>query len=476
MARQSTIERDDKFPRHDTGETVGIAVPRVFDPAGPASTSVVEPAPVLVGETPRHPRLDILVPVHNEERILAASIARLDEWLDDWAHEGGPSSRISIVDNASTDDTWPRAVEFAHTHARIRAVHLGLQGRGRALRQVWSTSDADVLVYMDVDLSTGLDALPALVAPLLSGHSQVAIGSRLSRDSRVRRGSKREVISRSYNAILHVTLGTHFSDAQCGFKAIRWDAAHQLLPWVRDDRWFFDTELLILAEQAGLRIAEVPVDWIDDPDSRVAITRTATDDLRGVARVGWNLVRGRYPLRRIHDALVTPLPEVSAANAPDGSGADSATDPVAGRDVYPSPGRSGPRAAHLIDQVIRFGIVGLASSALQGVLYLVVRPFMGASAAAVVSLVLATFANTAANRGFTFGVRGRSGALRSQVQGLVLLVVTWALQTGALATLAASGVTSRMIEAVVVIACGMVGGVIRFIAMRVWMFNEEVQP
>src|SRR2546429_6930973 len=138
---------------------------------------------------------------------------------------------------------------------------------------------------MDVDLSTDLNALPPLVAPLLSGHSDLAIGTRLARGARVVRGPRREAISRCYNLLLHATLGTGFSDAQCGFKAIRADAARALLPLTTDTGWFFDTELLVLAERAGLRIHEVPVDWIDDADSRVNIITTGLADLRGIIRL-----------------------------------------------------------------------------------------------------------------------------------------------------------------------------------------------
>jgi glycosyltransferase involved in cell wall biosynthesis len=228
------------------------------------------------------PAVEIVVPVRDESCVLAASVRRLHRYLAD----SFPFTfRITIADNGSSDGTWEIAEGLADELDRVEAVRIATPGRGRALRTVWSQSDAAVLAYMDVDLSTDLAALLPLVAPLLSGHSDVAIGSRLTRGARVVRGPKRELISRAYNLLLHAVLGVRFSDAQCGFKAIRADRARTLLPLVRDDAWFFDTELLVLAERTGLRIHEVPVDWVDDPDSRVAIVATAVADLRGVARL-----------------------------------------------------------------------------------------------------------------------------------------------------------------------------------------------
>src|SRR5437867_12839345 len=170
----------------------------------------------------RVPHVDIVVPVRNEERDLAPSVRRLVAYL----RESFPfSARITIADNGSTDATWAIAGRLARELPEVRAVHMDLPGRGRALRAIWSRSDAEVLAYMDVDLSTDLNALLPLVAPLLSGHSDLAIGTRLARGARVVRGPRREVISRCYNALLHATLGAGFSDAQCGFKAIRAQAA-----------------------------------------------------------------------------------------------------------------------------------------------------------------------------------------------------------------------------------------------------------
>jgi glycosyltransferase involved in cell wall biosynthesis len=232
------------------------------------------------------PAVEIVVPVYNEERALDENIRRLHAYLHDWFPL---PTRITIADNASTDSTWELATALADELSDVRAIHLDEKGRGRALRAAWSLSDAAVVSYMDVDLSTGLSALLPLVAPLLSGHSDVAIGSRLDKRARVVRGPKRELISRSYNLILKAVLGVGFSDAQCGFKAVRADRARELLPQIEDNEWFFDTELLVLAERQGLRIHEVPVDWVDDADSRVDIVQTARADLRGV----WRLLRTR---------------------------------------------------------------------------------------------------------------------------------------------------------------------------------------
>ena len=191
--------------------------------------------------------VEIVVPVYNEAADLEASVRRLTGYL---AHELPYRYRVTIADNASTDDTLAIASRLAAGLDGVGVVHLAAKGRGRALKQVWLASDADVVAYMDVDLSTDLAALPPLLAPLLSGHSDVAIGTRLARGSRVVRGPKRELISRAYNLILRGTLRVSFSDAQCGFKAMRADVAQRLLPLVEDTNWFFDTELLVLAQRA----------------------------------------------------------------------------------------------------------------------------------------------------------------------------------------------------------------------------------
>src|SRR5438552_16924440 len=234
--------------------------------------------------------VEIVIPVLNEQAGLERSITRLHSYLTErfplpWL--------VTVADNASTDGTWVDACRLAGELEGVRAVHLDESGRGRALRGVWSASRASVVAYMDVDLSTDLDALLPLVAPLVTGHSDLAIGTRLAPGARVVRGPKREAVSRGYNLLLKATLRAGFSDAQCGFKAMRRDVALVLLPMVEDQGWFFDTELLVLAEHNGLRIHEVPVDWVDDPDSRVDVVATAKADLQGIWRMVRRIAAGR---------------------------------------------------------------------------------------------------------------------------------------------------------------------------------------
>ncbi|MFC4010689.1 glycosyltransferase [Nonomuraea purpurea] len=234
--------------------------------------------------------VDIVIPVLNEERALPGCVSTLADFL----RAGFPLPwRITIVDNGSTDATWPVANALAAEFERVHARRIDVRGRGAALRAAWRESPAEVVAYMDVDLSTDLDALFPLVASVASGHSEIAVGTRLAHSARIRRSLRREVVSRGYNALLRYGFGAGFSDAQCGFKAARTDVVRPLMDKIEDDGWFFDTELLLLAEHNGLRVHEVPVDWIEDVDSRVRIVRTAVDDLKGLARVAWSMSLGR---------------------------------------------------------------------------------------------------------------------------------------------------------------------------------------
>jgi putative flippase GtrA len=361
------------------------------------------------------PQVEIVVPVYNEEAALEPCVRRLHRFL---TAEFPFSWRIVVADNASVDATPRIAARLAGELPSVRSLRLEQKGRGRALRAAWSASDARVVAYMDVDLSTDLRGLLPLVAPLLSGHSDLAIGTRLAHGSRVVRGPKRELISRSYNAILHTVLRARFSDAQCGFKAVRADALAQLLPEVQDDGWFFDTELLVLAQRRGLRTHEVPVDWVDDPDSRVDVVSTALTDLRGVGRL----------------LLASP--------------------------------------------VVRFMSVGVLSTLAYALLFLLLAAPLGLAAGLAngIALAVTAVANTAANRRFTFLVRGSAERVRQYALGVVVFALTLGLTSGALATLhGIDAAPARWVELAVLVAASLAATVTRYVALKSLVFARAVR-
>ncbi|MBO9534109.1 MAG: bifunctional glycosyltransferase family 2/GtrA family protein [Solirubrobacteraceae bacterium] len=403
-------------------------------------------APVPVAE--RHapggaPVLDVVVPVYNEETDIRPCVERLHAHLS----ESLPFAfRITVADNASTDSTLEVANQLAEEFGDdVRVHHLDQKGRGRALRTVWQESDAAVLAYMDVDLSTDLAAVLPLIAPLVSGHSDLAIGTRLHRGSRVTRGAKREVISRSYNVLLRRTLSARFSDAQCGFKAIRREVAAALLPHVHDNAWFFDTELLVVAERSGLRIHEVPVDWVDDPNSSVKIVDTAVEDLRGIVRLLGAFARGQIPL---HD-IATQLGRVPVAEP---------------EDVPPG----------LFRQVVRFGAVGVLSTAAFAILFVLLRGPLGPQAANAMSLLITAIGNTQLNRRFTFAVKGRNHLATHQLQGLIVFGIALAITSGSLALLHINNDDpAHHVELAVLTIANATATLVRFLLFRRWVFKRH---
>ena len=383
--------------------------------------------------------LEIVVPVFNEELVLEKSITKLANYL---SQEMPSTWQITIADNASTDGTAAVAMRLSAELANVVYRRLNVKGRGYALRDAWGASSAKVLAYLDVDLSTDLRALPPLVAPLLSGHSDVSIGTRLGSSSRVSRGPKREFISRSYNFLLKRTMHVKFSDAQCGFKAIRADVARRLLPLVEDNGWFFDTELLIIAERSGLRIHEIPVDWVDDPESSVDLKQTAVDDLRGMVRVGSALMKGSIPVLAIYAEL--------------------------GRRPFVPPQRPS-----FFGQVLRFGLVGAASTVAFALLYLVFQGPLGPQQANFMSLLLTAVGNTAANRRITFGIKGPSQLLIQQIQGIVVFLLAWTITSWSLVILHAAYLDATPShELAVLTGANILATLLRFVLLRLWVFRE----
>jgi glycosyltransferase involved in cell wall biosynthesis len=381
---------------------------------------------------PADPIIDIVVPVHNEERNLDANLRRLRVYLD----QAFPIAAIvTIVDNASTDLTWAAATRLASQVQGIRAIHVDQKGRGGALRAAWSQSTAPIVAYMDVDLATDLDALLPLVAPLLSGHSDLSIGSRLAMGARVVRGPKRELISRSYNLLLRGVLGIRFTDAQCGFKALRADTARALLPAIEDNEWFFDTELLVMAAHNGLRIHEVPVDWVDDSDSRVALAQTAVADLRGVLGLVRRLVRGRGRVE-----LPVGIPD-----------------------------RRRPA------ELSRFAGIGVLSTAAYFALWLLLRTTLGALGANLVALAACTVVNTVVNGRLTFAARAPFRRRSQWIGGAGLFATSAVLTTAGLFVAGAVGTPSVLTDILVLLATNGMAAMVRFTLLRAWVFRTATR-
>lgn len=228
--------------------------------------------------------VEITIPVYNEEKELEQNINKLYSFCNnnfknyDW--------KITIADNASSDNTPIIASNIVRKNQKLSLFRLEEKGRGRAVKRSWSNSGADFCCYMDLDLSTDLKHLPNLIKALEKG-SDIAIGSRLAKGARVEgRTALREFTSRILNFFfIQLWFGTHFTDAQCGFKAVTKNVVEQLIPKIKDNEWFFDGELLIVGEKSGYKIYEEPVHWVDNPGSTVRLASTIIGDIKVMTRL-----------------------------------------------------------------------------------------------------------------------------------------------------------------------------------------------
>jgi len=396
-------------------------------PADRAHTSSTRPRPA----PPTIPfQVEIVVPVYNEAATLESSIATLRRYLD----QSFPfRTLVTIADNGSTDGTTLLARRLAATLPGVQALLLTRKGRGHALHAAWSASQAEVVAYMDVDLSTSLCALLPLVGSVLSGHSDLAVGTRLSSGSRVVRGPKRELISRAYSHIVRLCLRSRVSDFQCGFKAIRRVQAERILPLIEDDQWFFDTELVVTAERLGLRVTETPVEWTDDPTSSVDIVATAAQDLRGI----WRLALGH---RR-------PAPNARAV-AP----ADQAT----------------------ADQLLSFAGVGTLSTLSYLLLFALGWRALGPYAANAGALAVCTLGNTALHRSLAPGAGPPLAPGRRHPSFVAVVALLYGVSlvatTAAIALVGILVGSSLAVDALAatVASCG--AALVRFSVLRGWAF------
>ncbi|MEV2266683.1 glycosyltransferase [Nonomuraea africana] len=387
--------------------------------------------------------VDVVIPVLNEERALPGCVRTVHSFLTSYFSAGW---RITIVDNGSTDGTWKLCQEFADTVPGIHAMRLGERGKGAAIKAAWTASPADVLVFMDVDLSTDLRGLLPLVAAVASGHCEIAIGTRLGHGARIRRGLKRELISRMYNGVLRVGFSARFSDATCGFKAAKAEVIRPVLDRVADTGWFFDTELLLVAQYNGVRIREVPVDWVEDADTRVNVWRTAAEDVRGLVRVSRAMATGAAW------AEVPPIPEL--------------------RPAHPDAALPVPRLETL-RKVTLFALVGLASTVVHMLLYLTARQMAGPGLANLVALALTSLANTEANRRWTFNRPGGHRVVM-HLRAALLFFLTYAVTTGSVGlALHEWPELPRLAEGGILLAVSIAMAILRFTLLDRWVFRSS---
>ncbi|WP_232668583.1 GtrA family protein [Pseudonocardia sp. TRM90224] len=387
-------------------------------------TATVEDPPI---ELTRSPLTDIVIPIRDAASVPAATVRRLHAHL---TRTFPFPFRITIAAGGSGAADPTSAAELQRDLPEVRFVHVGGDGRGAILRRVWSMSDADVVAYMDADLPVDLAGFLPLVAPLVSGHSDLATGNRPAHSS--------GVLARAIGFLLRVLLGVRVGDSQCAFKAGRADVVKALLPGVHDDRWFFDTELLCVAERHGMRIHEIPIDCLDDPGGSAETPQTLADMIRGVVAISRRKMRGTFGVT-IPAHLGRPRPPAGMGN-----------------------------------QVVWFAVIGVASVVTHAGLFLTFRSVMPALAANALALGITGVLNTAANRRFTFGVRGRQDALRHQMEGgLTFLLSLTGTSLGLL--LAGSGL-SRIAELAVLYLGDAVATVIRFVLLRYWVFGRRRTP
>ncbi len=381
-------------------------------------------------------QVEVVVPVYNEARQLAERIATLCEFLD----QSLPfTSLVTIVDNGSTDGTAIVARRLAASLDGVQAMTLDRKGRGYALRQAWEASTAEVVAYMDVDLSTSLTGLMPLVASVLSGHGDVAVGTRLARGARAVRGAKRELISRAYSLLVRMSQRSRISDFQCGFKALRRECAVKLLPLVEDDAWFFDTELLVTAERLGMRVSEIPVEWVDDPDSRVHIVSTARDDLKGL----WRLSHG-HALHRAHRLRRTERHRPEEATA---------------------------------EQLLSYAGVGMLSTLSYLCLFAFGFRQFGPLASNALALAFCTLVNTVLHRSLAKG-QNRGDVARTRRPHFLatagaLYSVSLSCTTAALLVTAVLGAGSLSAALVAVTLANGVASLVRFSLLRGWVFRPS---
>jgi glycosyltransferase involved in cell wall biosynthesis len=210
----------------------------------------------------------LTVPVYNEEKIISKSIQKLHNYM---SKEINQPWEIAIISNGSKDKTRLIIKQLEKKYSHIIGIHIRKKGRGNALKYVWLHHNADIYAYCDIDLATKISSLKNLFNEIKNG-SNIVIGSRYHKKSKSKRNFIRFILSRSYIYFCQILFKTNINDFQCGFKAIDKNIVKNILPKIKNENWFFDTELLLKAEKKRkYKIKEIPINWTENENSNVII-------------------------------------------------------------------------------------------------------------------------------------------------------------------------------------------------------------
>lgn len=231
--------------------------------------------------------VEFCLPIYNEEKIIEKNVLKIVNFCKE---KNLPFNwRVIIVNNGSKDNSLAISQKLSADNKQIGYTTILEPGRGQALKKYWLTSNADVVAYMDADLAVSLNNIIDLINPFVNNEADLVIGSRMMPGATIKRSFIRELISQSCNILYRLIIGNNISDTQCGFKAIKTEVFKKIAPYIEDNKWFFDTEIISFTHHLGYKIKEVPVNWeenrYDERKSKVNLLKDSFIHLKNLLRL-----------------------------------------------------------------------------------------------------------------------------------------------------------------------------------------------